>query len=200
VCIGATTILRGVELQLRAGEVAALTGANGSGKSTLLRVLAGLHRVTHGHVTAALPAAGQPGQVPVALVAHEPSLHAALTLRENLDLVAAILGQGPDAVGRSLERVGLGAAADRPLGACSQGMVRRAELARVLLTDPRLLLLDEAHAALDPTARALVTEIARSVATGGGAAVVVTHDVHDAGRWSDRVLAVRDGRVHEVET
>jgi heme exporter protein A len=196
--LGGTVVLRGLDVQIAAGDVVALTGSNGSGKSTLLRVLAGLVPVTIGAMrTADQPMAGS-RRTGVALVGHAPALHPVLTVRENLDLIAALLGRGGDSVARALERVGLSGAGDRRLAVCSQGMVRRAELAAAVLMDPLLLLLDEAHAALDPAARQLVAEIARSVAERGGAAVVVTHDVADATRWCDRVLVVRGGRVEEL--
>lgn len=193
--LGGTVVLRGVDVEVAAGEVVALTGSNGSGKSTLLRVLAGLAPVT---VEGARTTARMSDGASVALVGHAPALHPVMTVRENLDLVATVVGRERQSVARALERVGLAGAGDRRLGACSQGMVRRAELAAVVLTDPRLLLLDEAHAALDPAARQLVAEIARSVAERGGAAVVVTHDVAEAAGWCDRVLVVRGGRVDEI--
>jgi heme exporter protein A len=198
--LGGTVVLRGVDVQMAAGDVVALTGSNGSGKSTLLRVLAGLVPLTVGAIrTADQPTTGS-HRTGVALVGHAPALHPALTVRENLDLIAALLGRGGESVARALERVGLGRAGDRRLAACSQGMVRRAELAAAVLMDPLLLLLDEAHAALDPAARQLVAEIARAGAERGGAAVVVTHDVADATRWCDRVLVVRGGRVEELSS
>lgn len=196
--LGGSVVLRGVDVQLAAGEVVALTGPNGSGKSTLLRVLAGLVPVTLSGTTTSLRPTGVRDRASVALVGHAPALHPVLTVRENLELVAAVVGRDEQSVARSLERVGLGGAGDRRLAVCSQGMVRRAELAAAVLIDPELLLLDEAHAALDTAARQLVAEIARSVAERGGAAVVVTHDVADATGWCDRVLVVRDGRVDEV--
>lgn len=191
-------VLRGVDVEVAAGEVVALTGPNGSGKSTLLRVLAGLVPVDVNGEKVLLRRMSVDDRTSVALVGHAPALHPVLTVRENLELVAAVVGREGASVVRSLERVGLGGAGDRRLVACSQGMVRRAELAAAVLIGPRLLLLDEAHAALDPAARQLVAELARSVADRGGAAVVVTHDVADAAGWCDRVLAVNDGRVEEV--
>ena len=192
------TVLRNVDLSISAGEVIALSGANGSGKSTLLHVLAGLIPLTEGRFIRARPGPGCGVASETALVAHDTSMAMSLTLRENLELVANLLGRNREAVTRSLERVGLTAAADRPFRVCSQGMGRRAELARVLLTAPQLLLLDEAHAALDVRARRLVAEIARAVAERNGAAVVVTHDLDGAGAWCDRVLEVRDGRVRDA--
>lgn len=191
------TVLRGVDLRLSRGELVALVGPNGGGKSTLLRVLAGLLPVSGGRLVRH-HAAGAGTSPRCALVGHETALGEALTLRENLGLIARLLDRDDRAAIRALERVGLGAAADRPLQACSQGMARRAELGRVLLTAPELLLLDEAHTALDADARSLVVEIARSVTGNGGCAVVVTHDLDDLTSWADRVLRVSDGRLEEV--
>ena len=195
--LGGVTVLRDLDLVLRGGELVALTGANGSGKTTLLRVLAGLARLSHGRLLRNSVQDSPPRPWRCALVGHEVALSGSLTVRENLELIATLLGREHAAVSRALIRVGLTGAADRQVSACSQGMARRAELARVLLTDPALLLLDEVHAALDPDARGLAVDVARSVSDRGGCAVLVTHDVAALGVSPTRLLGVRDGQVEE---
>ncbi|MGH3847171.1 MAG: ATP-binding cassette domain-containing protein, partial [Pseudonocardiaceae bacterium] len=140
-----TPVLRGVDLVVRAGEVVGLVGANGSGKSTLLRVLATLLVPADGtgHVLGA--ALGTPACAAVrpriALVGHSPALYPYLTLAENLRFVARLIGVAGSEVDDALEAVGLSGAAGRRADHCSQGMLRRAELARVLAVTPSLLLL-----------------------------------------------------------
>lgn len=198
--IGPLPVLRDLDLRLDPGEALALTGANGSGKSTLLRVLATLLRPSSGrleilgavHPTAAL-------RRQIALVAHEPALHPDLSLIENLRLVAALAGCGRALAEEVLAQVGLAGAADRAARACSEGMRRRAELARVLLCRPRLLLLDEAHAALDTEARRLVSYVVGEVLARGGGAVLVTHDPDALAATVDRVAVLRSGRLHAWE-
>lgn len=199
--LGGTPILRGLELHLRAGEALAITGPNGSGKSTLLRVLATLLRPS----TGSLEVLGHDCAGPVrpalrrdiSLVGHEPALHPELTVSENLSLVAELAGVERDAVDAALLEVGLAGAADRPIRVCSEGMKRRTELARVLVCGPRLLLLDEAHAALDVQARHLVAAVTRRVTLGGGAAVLVTHDPGGLDGVATRQATLHGGRLLE---
>lgn len=199
--LGGADVLRDLDLTVERGEALALTGANGSGKSTLLRVLATLLRPRSGEVE--LLGHPWPGSGPVpaavrqrvALAAHEPALHPDLTLEENLTLVARLARVPTAGIEEALAGVGLGASRSRTARACSEGMRRRAELARVRLTRPDLLLLDEVHAALDVSARGLVEVVVGEVVARGGAAVVVTHDLDAVAPFVTRAVAVARGRL-----
>lgn len=195
--LGGVTVLRDLDLELHDGDLVALTGANGSGKTTLLRALAGLEHISDGRLLRDSVHASRARPGWCALVGHEVALSGSLTVRENLELIATLLDRDRAAVSRALIRVGLAGVAHRPISTCSQGMARRAELARVLLTDPELLLLDEVHAALDPEARGLAVDVARSVTQRGGCAVLVTHDVAALEARPTRMLRVCAGRVDE---
>ncbi|GAA3137444.1 hypothetical protein GCM10010530_67030 [Kribbella aluminosa] len=188
-----------VDLELRSGQAMGLVGANGSGKTTVLQVLATLRRprTGSGEVLGADLSRSVAAQVrrQICLVGHQPALYPQLSLRENLRFVAALLGRGDAVVESALETVGLLRAADRRADRCSQGMRRRADLARVLIGEPRLLLLDEADSGLDPAARELVDHLVASVRGRGGAAVVVSHDRERLGGLVDNVVEVRDGRL-----
>lgn len=195
-------ILRGLDLTLSAGEVVVVTGPNGSGKSTLLRLLATLLRPSAGRLEL-LGAVQEPTHPDVrrriGYIGHEPALHQGLTVRENLHLVATLAGRDRGVADRALAAVGLAGAADRGVAACSEGMRRRAELARILLCKPQLLLLDEAHAALDVTALDLVDEVTKGVVARGGGAVLVTHDPAAVASLADRVLHLSRGRLVALE-
>lgn len=192
-----TPVLREVTLTVGAEEAVGLVGANGSGKSTLLRLLA----------TLLLPAAGEgyvlgarlgtrevervrPG---IALIGHTPALYPRLTLGENLAFYCRLIGRSADAADAALATVGLSRAADRPADRCSHGMLRRAELARVLVAGPSLVLLDEAHAGLDRASAGLVDVVVDQVRRRGGGAVVVSHERSRLETTVDRILEIDDG-------
>ncbi len=198
--VGPTVILQRVKLSLDAGEKVGLLGPNGSGKTTLLRLLATLQRPTSGGGTV-LGADLMSNDIyrirpHIVLIRHEPGLYPELTLAENCRLVANLTGRDQERARTALELVGLAGAADRRARDCSRGMLRRTELARALIVEPRVLLLDEAHAGLDESASALVDLIADRVAESGGTAVLVSHD---AERLSvDRSVRVVGGMVEQA--
>ena len=195
-----TPVLRDLTLAVGAGEAVGVIGANGSGKSTLLRLLATLlpPAVGTGHVLGSALGSREceRSRPHIALVGHSPALYPRLTLTENLRFFCRLTGVDVSAVGAALDAVGLGRAADRPADRCSQGMQRRAELARVILSTPALLLLDEPHAGLDSGSADLVDAIIDDVCGRGGAAVVVSHDRTRLHAAVDRVLDLREGSLH----
>jgi len=195
-------VLRGVDLRLEPGEVLGLSGANGSGKSTLLRLLATLLPPAAGSAQVLGADLCRPQRATVrpriALVGHEPALYGALTLQENLALLLRLTGAGAQARSRALaalEAVGLGDAAERRADRCSQGMRRRADLARVLLGRPALLLLDEVHTGLDASAVPIVDALLAGVRADSGGAVLVAHDAARLAACCDRVVTLTDGRL-----
>jgi len=184
---GGVWVLDGVTVRLDAGQVALCRGPNGAGKTSLLRVLAGLVRPTAGSVTLAVRQ--------VDLVGHEPALHPDLTLAENLQVVAALTGRDHRDVDAALTHVGLGGAGGRRAARCSTGMRRRAEFARLRLTRPCLLLLDEPAVALDGDARVLVQDAITATVRRGGSVVVATHAPGPLADLATARWTVRDGSV-----
>ncbi len=198
-----TPVLEGLDLLLESGQVIGVLGANGSGKSTLLQVLATLRRPRHGtgSILGADVRSAAPAHVrrQICLVAHQPALYAQLSLRENLRFVADLFDRPVGAVDEALATVGLTKSAGRRVDRCSHGMVRRADLARALITEPNLLLLDEAHAGLDPAAGALIAHLVAGVVDRGGAAVVVSHERDRLDPMVDRIVRIEQGRSVPVE-
>ncbi len=156
---GLRAALDDVSFTLERGRTLVVFGPNGAGKSTLLRVLATLLRPHAGTARVlghALPDEGWAVRGRVGLLTHEPLLYRDLSPRENLRFHARLHGVGPERVEEVLELVQLGLRTDDPLHTFSRGMVQRTAIARAILHDPDLLLLDEPRANLDPAAAALV--------------------------------------------
>jgi tungstate transport system ATP-binding protein len=185
-------------------ELVALIGPNGSGKSTLLLALMGLLERRAGTVLfrgAALGAASAAVEVRrrMALVLQEPLLFDT-TVRDNVAAGLRLRGVGRDEVRRrvaaALERFHLGALGDRAARKLSGGEARRVNLARALVTEPEVVLLDEPFAGLDvPTRQAITDDLERALRDAGTAAVLVTHDQSEALRLADRIDVMRAGRI-----
>lgn len=192
--------LAGVTLDVPSGRSLALLGPSGSGKSTLLRILAGLERPTEGRVLfdGRDVTAADPSQRGVGLVVQDAGLYPHLTLRESL----AVAGRGADLaadVARAAEALGITAALDRRPGEVSGGQRRRAALAREMIRKPRVLLLDEPCASLDPeSAREARAMIGALRAALGCTVVLATHDQDEAFAMGDAVAVMHEGRVVQV--
>jgi heme ABC exporter ATP-binding subunit CcmA len=196
---GETPVLQGVSLTLGPGESLGIAGHNGSGKTTLLRILATLLRPTSGIVEVlGRDTTGKDARLVrprIGFVGHAPALSPHLTLAENLHYVAALGGIDRGLVPEALAMVGLGRAGDRLAAKASQGMGRRVDLARIVITQPTLLLLDEPFAGLDSHATGIIGAIIERTVARGGAAVVVSHEPDRAATVVDRTITLDNGRV-----
>jgi heme exporter protein A len=196
--LGTRTVLRELSVDVAEGELVLLTGDNGAGKTTLLRCLAGLARPDRGLVrwfgcSPAEPAARRL----IGMVAHESHLYPHLTIRENVLIAGRLHGVSEPArrASRWLAAVGLERAADRLPRDASQGMRRRASLARALVHDPPILLLDEPFSGLDQAARDWLDDLLRTRRAQGLTTCLVTHDARSARRLADRALELRLSRL-----
>lgn len=193
-------VLRGVDLQVRAGEIYALLGPNGAGKSTLVGAICGRFKLAGGEV--ALddmdPFTAPAARTRLGLVPQEIALYGHMTVRENLEVFGRLSGVPrrdlPMAVAQALT---LTRTADRehvPVRHLSGGYRRRVNIAAAILHRPRLLILDEPTVGVDIDARDALDAVIRDLRDTGVAVMIVTHDLDQAGVLADRVGFLKEGR------
>jgi ABC-type multidrug transport system ATPase subunit len=192
---GERTVLRDLTVRVPEGATLAVLGRNGAGKSTLLRILSTLLRPHAGEIEVlgeALPRRAFAVRGRLGLLAHDPLLYRDLSGRENLDYHARLHGVGAGRAEQLLEAVGMRERADEPVRLLSRGMVQRLAVCRAVLHAPRLLLLDEPLANLDPVATALVSPLIGRAS--GATRVLTSHDPRAAMAEADLVLGLEGGR------
>jgi len=193
---GERAALRDVSLELAAGQTLVVFGPNGAGKTTLLRMLATLLRPHAGEVRVlgcALPDDGYAVRGRIGFLGHDPLLYRELSGRENLRFHARLHGV-VDAAARVqavLDAVGMQARADDPVAELSRGMVQRVAVARAVLHEPELLLLDEPLANLDPAA---VAQVMPLIGPGMRTRVLTSHDPVGGLVGADVALGLKGGR------
>lgn len=196
--LGGREVLRGLDLEVREGEIYAVMGPNGSGKSTLLRVLAYVLEPDGGRVEVFGRPPGEARRL-FGYLPQEPSVSPLLTGRENVAYFAGLAGHGRREArrlaGRLLERVGLSGAAGLQARKYSGGMRRRLELATALLPGVRLLLLDEPTTGLDPAARRDLLSLLQGLAREEGMTVVMTTHIGSDVEAASRVGLLKEGKI-----
>jgi ABC-2 type transport system ATP-binding protein len=194
---GAFEAVRGVSFTVRPGEVFALLGVNGAGKTSVLEVVEGLARADGGSVRilGADPVTQRSRVRPhLGVLLQSSGLPGDLTVEETLRTWAHTLPR-PRPVGEALAQVGLGARAGIRVRSLSGGERRRLDLALALLGRPRVVVLDEPTAGLDPESRRTVWELIRDLVSGGAAVVLTTHHLEEAEQLADRIAVMRTGRI-----
>jgi ABC-type multidrug transport system ATPase subunit len=194
---GPLVALHPLDLELASGSALAVLGPNGAGKSTLLRLLAGLARPSAGSIE--LHPEGRSRierRRSVGLVGHATFLTPTLTTRENLVLAARLYGvEAPrEHAARALAAEELLPVAERRAGALSRGLAQRAAIARALLHDPKLVLLDEPWTGLDARAAARLSARLAEEKSAGRTLVIVTHDLGRVVGLTERALLLVRGR------
>ena len=185
---GERAALRGIDFEVRAGELLAVIGPNGAGKTTLLSILAGVLAPDEGEVL--LAREGAVGWVP-----QQAALYRRLTVEENL-LLFARLEKHDDpraSVEEMLELAGLGERRKELVARLSGGNQQRINIAIGLLSRPLALLLDEPSVGLDPRQRARIWEFVEALAERGTTVIFTTHDIQEAERYGKRLLVLADG-------
>ena len=191
-------VLWDLDLSVRWGETLALFGANGVGKTTLLRILATSVRADSGTVHIAghdLRRQTSAVRRRIGVVGHRSFLYDDLTARENLVYYARLYGISgrDDRVSAALRQVGLEHRADHRVRALSNGMQRRASIARAILHQPQVLLLDEPETGLDREARQMLGDLLAEWNQEGRSVIFSTHDIDLGLSWSNQVAILRNG-------
>jgi heme exporter protein A len=192
-------VLRGVDLEVAAGDRLAVLGPNGAGKTTLIRTLAGLVRPSAGQVTLAglgWRRHARRLRASIGVLSHQTHLYGELTAAENLRFYGRLfrVGELDERIGALLEQVGLYGRRNQRVDSLSRGLQQRLAIARAVLHDPPILLLDEPDTGHDLPAQYLL----ESVLFGGGlrrTVVMATHNLEQAGRLCRRAVVLVRGRL-----
>ncbi len=184
---GERVALKGVSFDAHPGELLAVIGPNGAGKTTLLSILAGIRRQDHGSVSR------PPGEI--GWIPQQAALYRRLTVTENLRLFAHLerVADVDAVVEEMLEQTGLAERSDDQVGTLSGGNQQRINIAIGLLARPRVLLLDEPSAGLDPRQRERLWEFVLALAGAGTTVIFSTHNIAEAERYGQRLLVLADG-------
>jgi ABC-2 type transport system ATP-binding protein len=197
---GGTLVFGDLDLDVAAARVTGLLGPNGAGKTTLIRCIVGVQIVEGGTVAVLGRPAGSPElRQRVAYVTQAPSVYLDLTVRENLEYFASVLGASGKQIADAIATVELRRAQDRLAGRLSGGQRARVSLATALLGEPDILVLDEPTVGLDPVLRHELWDVFRSLSAGGKTILVSSHVMDEAGRCDDLVL-LRDGKLVAMGT
>lgn len=197
-------VVRNLSIELNAGEIVGLLGPNGAGKTTTFRMVVGLLRPTAGRIwfgdrdVTRMPMY-QRARIGMAYLPQEPSIFRQLTVRQNL---LAILEYQPlskqernartDAL---LEELGIAHLADSPAYTLSGGERRRVEICRALVTDPKVFLLDEPFAGIDPIAVADLQDIVAALKRKGIGVLITDHNVRETLEITDRAYIISEGNI-----
>ena len=193
---GSRTVVNDITFAVSRSEIVALLGPNGAGKTTTLRMLAGLIAPTSGSVTIdgvqLTKATGTSLRSRIGFLTEAPGLWDRLTVRENLRIYAGLyrLAQAERAIDRALEMFELTECASARTAELSKGMRQKVALARALLHDPVILLLDEPSSGLDPEVMRMVRRLLEERRAAGCAILVSTHNLDEAERLADRVAVL----------
>lgn len=197
---GHQAALRGVDLAVDEGEFLTLFGPNGAGKTTLIRIISSLTRPTAGTVRVRGEELGKAGtslRRHIGLISHNPLLYGDLTPDENLRFFARMYDL-PDAAARIdsvLDQVGLAARRRDPVRTFSRGMVQRLAIARAILHDPAIMLLDEPYTGLDLQAADMLRAVLEELAASNRTVILTTHNLEQGLEMCDRAAILNRGKM-----
>ena len=201
---GTRTVVKGISIQVEPGEIVGLLGPNGAGKTTAFKMVVGLVDPTGGEIEyRGEPIRHEPmfqrARRGIAYLPQEPSIFGRLKVRENLEGVLELLGMSfarrRRLSDRLLEELGLSTLAEQLANTLSGGERRRLEIARALLVDPQLMLLDEPFSAIDPKAVHDIQEIIKTLRSRGIGILLTDHAVRETLSVTDRAYLIHEGEI-----
>jgi len=200
---GGIAVVRDLSLHVDDGEAVALVGANAAGKTTLLRLLAGLLKPTAGlaRINGDPLRGDASARAHVGFISHQSMLYGALTVRENVVLAARLYGVSDvrAATERALRHMRVLERGDAPVRALSRGLQQRVSIARALVHEPRVLLLDEPYTGLDALGAAALTDTLARLRGDGGTMVLVTHNIAEGLAVATHAAVMHGGRLLRLE-
>jgi ABC-2 type transport system ATP-binding protein len=200
---GSIRALDGISFSVAPGEVFGLLGHNGAGKTTTLRILSGRAKPTSGNATIGghdVVRDFEAVKPLINVVFEEQNLYERLSGYDNLRVFADLYGAPRDRIDRLLERVGLTSAAKRKVKTYSTGMRQRLLIARALINEPRVMMLDEPTRGLDPVSAREVRSIVSDLAEADVSVLLCTHYMEEADELCDRVAFLSNGRIVAMDT
>lgn len=197
---GRRPVLRGIDLDIPGGQAVALFGPNGAGKTTLIRIIAGLSKLTSGSVIIGgndVRKTGDDLRRYIGFVSHNPLVYDSLTGEENLVFFGRLydVPELPHRIDDVLARVGLQARRKDIVRTYSRGMVQRLAIARAILHNPPILLLDEPDTGLDQQAADMLRALLVELGAGDRTVLLTTHNLERGIEWADRALILNGGKV-----
>jgi len=202
---GEQAVVDGIDLEVRAGECFGLLGPNGAGKTTTLRMLLGMTPQDGGQLTVlghAIPAQARVMRQQLGVVAQQDNLDPDFTVEENLRTYASYFGIAGSEVESRLDRLldfaSLQHKRDARIEELSGGMKRRLAMARALVNEPQLVILDEPTTGLDPQARQLIWQRLRALLNHGRTLILTTHYMDEAQRLCDRLAIMDHGHILDM--
>ena len=194
--------LRDVNLKIEAGEAVVIFGPNGAGKTTLLKILSSIMSPTSGSVLVGglnIKEHPEEARAKIGVVGHNTYLYGNLTAFENLDFYRRLYGVAPERISKVAEIVGMQSRLQDRVSSLSRGMQQRFSIARAILHDPQVMLLDEPETGLDQEAINFLWTAIRSQAGGLRTLVFTTHSLERGLEVADRVLILSQGKiVHQI--
>ena len=195
---GRRAAVAGVDFELAAGDCLAVFGPNGAGKTTLLRLVAGLLKPTSGsaRVAGVEVRADRNARAAVGIISHHSMLYAPLTVRENVEFTARLYGLADPraAATRALETMHVLDRAETLVRTLSRGLQQRVSIARAMVHEPSVVLLDEPYSGLDEAGSAALTDLLTALRARGATLIVVTHNVAEGLAIASHAAIMTEGR------